>query len=154
MSQQSKILAQQFEAAKEQKANLSAIEMQKKQGLDEGFNRLRKSLMEITAGRCSEVNAEAPTADLLVCTETDNGYKITRKDSGATLTLVFDAALRTATFKISESKQFKSVVKVSEGAALGSWYYTDGAGNSMGVFPDLCADVAVQNALHTFLVVG
>ena len=131
MSEQSKRLAAQFEHSKSKLLINDATALQREQLLNEAFVRMRAELKEHLEKQCAELNHEPQIEDLLVPNLGDDPIGITRSDSGAFLSIKFDAILHKAIFKCDEPAQFKYVVEVKPKFNGRNWWYADKNGSSI-----------------------
>ena len=90
MSEQSKRLAAQFEYAKNKREIHDASGLQRDQLLDQAFVSMRLELKEHLEKQCAELNHEPQIENILVPNLGDEPLGITRKDSGALLSVEFD----------------------------------------------------------------
>jgi hypothetical protein len=132
MSEQSKRLAAQFEYAKNKHQVNDATGRQREQLLDEAFVSMRQELEEHLQKQCEELNHEPQIDNILVSNLVADPSGITRRDSGAFLSVKFDATLRKATFKCDEPARFKYVVEVKPRFNGRNWWYADKNGSSIG----------------------
>src|ERR1700692_1356649 len=90
MSEQSKRLAAQFELSKDKRQKNDASGLQRERVLDEAFVSMRVELKEHLEKQCAELNHEPQIENMLVANLSDEPIGITRKDSGALLSVEFD----------------------------------------------------------------
>ena len=132
MSEQSKRLAAQFEHSKDKHQINDASGLQREQLLNEAFVSMRVELKEHLEKQCKELNHEPQIENILVPNLGDEPVGITRKDSGAFLSIKFDAHLHKVTFKCDEPARFKYVVEVKPNFNGRKWWYADKKGSSIG----------------------
>jgi hypothetical protein len=131
MSEQSKRLAAQFEHSKDKRQINDASGLQRELLLDEAFVSMRVELKEHLEKQCEELNHEPQIENILVPNLGDEPIGITRKDSGAFLSIKFDANLHKVTFKCDEPARFKYVVEVKPNFNGRNWWYADKKGSSI-----------------------
>src|SRR5580658_4819783 len=112
MSEQSKRLAAQFRHSKDKRQINDATALQRDRVLDDAFVSMRVELKEHLERQCEELNHEPQIENILVPNLGDEPVGISRKDSGAFLSIKFDANLHKVTFKCDEPVRFKYVVEV------------------------------------------
>ncbi len=132
MSQQSKRLAAQFEYSKNKRELHDASGLRREQLLDEAFVSMRLEIKEHLEKQCEELNHEPQIENILVSKLGDDPGGITRRDSGAFLSVKFDATRRNVTFQCDEPARFKYVVEVKPRCNGGNWWYADKNGSSIG----------------------
>jgi len=132
MSEQSKRLAAQFEYAKNKREIHDASGLQREQLLDEAFVSMRLEIKEHLEKQCEELNQEPQIENILVSKLGDDPGGITRRDSGAFLSVKFDATRRNVTFKCDEPARFKYVVEVKPRFNGRNCWYADKNGSSIG----------------------
>jgi hypothetical protein len=132
MSEQSKRLATQFEHSKDKQQINDATAVQRERVLDQAFASMRVELKEHLEKQCQELNHEPQIENILVSNLGDDPSGITRRDSGAFLSVKFDATLRKVTFKCAEPARFKYVVEVKPRFNGRNWWYADKNGSSIG----------------------
>ena len=132
MSEQSKRLAAQFERSKDKRQINDASGLQRERVLDEAFVSMQVELREHLEKQCEELNHEPQIKHILIPNLGDDPIGITRKDSGAFLSIKFDANLHKVTFKCDEPTRFKYVVEVKPNFNGNNWWYADKKGSSIG----------------------
>jgi hypothetical protein len=132
MSEQSKRLATQFEYAKDKHQANDASGLQREQLLDEAFVNMRLELKEHLEKQCEELNHEPQIDNILISNLVNDPSRITRRDSGAFVSVTFDATLRKVTFNCDEPARFKYVVEVKPRFNGRNWWYADKNGSSIG----------------------
>jgi len=110
MSEQAKRLAAQFEHSKDKRQINDVSGLQCELLLDEAFVSMRVELKEHLERQCEELNREPQIENILVPNLGFEPIGITRKDSGAFLSIKFDANLHKVTFKCDEPARFKYIV--------------------------------------------
>ena len=132
MSEQSKRIAAQFEHSKDKRQINDASGLQREQLLDEAFVSMRVELKEHLEKQCEELNHEPQIENILVPNLGGDPIGITRRDSGAFLSVKFDSIFRKVTFKCGEPARFKYVVEVKPKFNGRNWWYADKNGSSIG----------------------
>ena len=132
MSEQSKRLAAQFEHSKDKQQLNDATGLQREQLLNEAFVSMRVELREHLEKQCEELNHEPQIGNIVVPNLGDDPIGIARRDSGAFLSIKFDASLHNVTFKCDEPTRFKYVVEVKPKFNGRNWWYSDKNGSSIG----------------------
>jgi hypothetical protein len=148
MSEQSKRLAAQFEHSKDKRQINDASGLQRELLLDEAFVSMRVELKEHLEKQCEELNHEPQIENILVPNLGDEPIGITRKDSGAFLSIKFDANLHKVTFKCDEPARFKYVVEVKPNFNGRNWWYADKKGSSIGGHLEYVAQEALGALLE------
>jgi len=148
MSEQSKRLAAQFEHSKDKRQINDASGVQREQLLNEAFVSMRVELKEHLEKQCEELNHEPQIENILVPNLGDEPIGITRKDSGAFLSIKFDANLHKVTFKCDEPTRFKYVVEVKPNFNGRNWWYADKNGSSIGGHLEYVAQQALGALLE------
>jgi len=148
MSEQSKRLAAQFEHSKDKRQINDASGVQREQLLNEAFVSMRVELKEHLEKQCEELNHEPQIENILVPNLGDEPIGITRKDSGAFLSIKFDANLHKVTFKCDEPVRFKYVVEVKPNFNGRNWWYADKKGSSIGGHLEYVAQQALGALLE------
>jgi hypothetical protein len=131
MSEQSRRLAAQFEHSKDKRQINDASGLQREQLLNDAFLSMRTELKEHLEKQCEELNHEPQIGNILVPNLGGDPIGITRRDSGAFLSVKFDAILRKVTFKCDELARFKYVVEVKPKFNGRYWWYADKNGSSI-----------------------
>ena len=149
MSEQSKRLAAQFEHSKEKHQINDASGLQREQLLNEAFVSMRVELKEHLEKQCAELNHEPQIENILVPNLGDEPIGITRKDSGAFLSIKFDANLHKVTFKCDEPVRFKYVVEIKPKFNGRNWWYADKNGNNIGGHLEYVAQEILVALLET-----
>jgi|SRR5665213_963373 len=132
MSEQSKRLAAQFGHSKDKRQINDATALQRERVLDDAFVSMQVELKEHLEKQCEELNHEPQIENLLVPNLGNEPTGITRKDSGAFLSIKFDASLHKVTFRCEEPARFKYVVEVKPKFNGRTWWYADKNGSSIG----------------------
>ena len=132
MSEQSKRLAGQFGHSKDKRQINDATALQRERVLDEAFVSMRLELKEHLEKQCAELNHEPQIENILVPNLVDDPIGITRKDSGAFLSIQFDSNLHKVTFNCGEPSRFKYVVEVKPKFNGRNWWYADKNGSNIG----------------------
>ena len=132
MSEQSKRLAAQFEHSKSKQLINDATVLQRERLLDDAFVSMRVELKEHLEKQCEELNHEPQIENILVPNLVDDPIGITRKDSGAFLSIQFDSNLHKVTFNCGEPSRFKYVVEVKPKFNGRNWWYADKNGSNIG----------------------
>ena len=132
MSEQSKRLAAQFERSKDKRQINDASGIQRERVLDEAFVSMQVELKEHLEKQCEELNHEPQIKNILVPNLGDDPIRITRKDSGAFLSIKFDAQIHKVTFKCDEPTRFKYVVEVKPNFNGRNSWCADKKGSSIG----------------------
>jgi|SRR5579862_1829637 len=132
MSEQSKRLASQFGLSKDKRQVNDASGLQRERVLDEAFVSMRVELKEHLEKQCEELNHEPHIENILVPNLGDDPIGITRRDSGAFLSVKFDASRHKVTFRCDEPVRFKYVVEVKPKFNGRDWWYADKKGSSIG----------------------
>ena len=132
MSEQSKRIVAQFEHSKSKQPITDATAIQRKQFLNEAFVRMRAELKEHLEQQRVELNHKPQIENILVPNLCDDPIGITRRDSGALLSIKFDSILHKVTFKCDEPARFKYTVEVKPKFNGRDWWYADKNGNSIG----------------------
>jgi hypothetical protein len=148
MSEQSKRLAARFEYSKGKQQINDASAVQRERVLDLAFASMRVELKEHLEKQCRELNHEPQIENILVPNLGDDPVGITRKDSGAFLSVKFDASCRTVTFKCDEPIRFKYVVEVKPKFNGRDWWYADKNGSSIGGHLEYVAQEALGALLQ------
>ena len=132
MSEQSRRLAAQFEHSKNKQQINDATGLQREQLLNEAFVSMQVELKEHLEKQCQELNHEPQIGNILVPNLGDDPIGIARRDSGAFLSIEFDANLHKVTFNCDEPAKFKYVVEVKPKFNGRNWWYVDKNGSSIG----------------------
>ena len=148
MSEQSKRLAARFEYSKDKQRINDATEVQRERVLDQAFASMRVELKEHLEKQCQELNHEPQIENILVPNLGDDPVGITRKDSGAFLSVKFDASLRKVTLRCDEPIKFKYVVEVKPKFNGRDWWYADKNGSSIGGHLEYVAQEALGALLE------
>jgi hypothetical protein len=148
MSEQSKRLAAQFEHSKNKQQINDATALQRDRVLDEAFVSMQVELKEHLEKQCEELNHEPQIENILIPNLGDEPIGITRKDSGAFLSISFDANLHKVTFKCGEPVRFKYVVEVKPRFDGRNWWYADKNGSSIGGHLEYVAQEALGALLQ------
>jgi hypothetical protein len=131
MSEQSKRLAAQFQHSKDKRQINDASGRQREQLLDEAFVSMRVELKEHLEKQCAELNHEPQIENMLVPNLVDDPIGITRKDSGAILSIQYDANLHKVTFNCGVPPRFKYVVEIKPKFNGRNWWYADKNGSNI-----------------------
>lgn len=150
MSEQSKRLAAEFRHSKGKQQINDATALQRDRVLDDAFVSMRVELREHLERQCEELNREPQIENILVPNLGDEPVGISRKDSGAFLSIKFDANLHKVTFNCDEPVKFKYVVEVKPKFNGRHWWYADKNGSSIGGHLEYVA----QEALCALLEMG
>jgi hypothetical protein len=148
MSEQSKRLAARFEYSKDKQRINDATAVQRERVLDQAFASMRVELKEHLEKQCQELNHEPQIENILVPNLGDDPVGITRKDSGAFLSVKFDASRRKVTFRCDEPIKFKYVVEVKPKFNGRDWWYADKNGSSIGGHLEYVAQEALGALLE------
>jgi hypothetical protein len=148
MSEQSKRIAAQFEQSKDKRQVNDASGVQREQILNEAFLSMRTELREHLEKQCQELNHEPQIGNILVPNLGVDPIGITRRDSGAFLSIKFDSILRQVTFKCNEPARFKYVVEVKPKFNGRKWWYADKNGSSIGGHLEYVAQEALGALLE------
>jgi hypothetical protein len=148
MSEQSKRLAAQFEYLKDKRQLHDASGLQRELLLDEAFVSMRVELMEHLEKQCEELNHEPQIENILVPNLSDEPIGITRMDSGAFLSIKFDANLHKVTFRCEDPGRFKSIVEVKPNFSGRNWWYADKNGSNIGGHLEYVAQQALDALLE------
>jgi hypothetical protein len=89
-------------------------------------------LKEHLEKQCAELNHEPQIENILVPNLVNDPMGITRKDSGAFLSIQFDSNLHKVTFNCGEPPRFKYVVEVRPKFNGRNWWYADKNGSNIG----------------------
>jgi hypothetical protein len=143
MSEQSKRIAAEFEHSKDKRHKNDAPGLQREVLLDEAFLSMRVELKEHLEKQCDELNHEPQIENILLPNLGDEPIGIRRKDSGAFLSIKFDAKLHKVTFKCDEPIRFKYVVEVKAKSNGRTWWYADKNGSSIGGHLEFVAQEAL-----------
>jgi hypothetical protein len=93
---------------------------------------MRAELKEHLEKQCEELNHEPQIENILVPHLRDEPIWITRKDSGAFLSIKFAANLHKVSFMCDKPARFKYVVEVKPRFNGRNWWYADKNGSSIG----------------------
>jgi hypothetical protein len=148
MSEQSKRLAAQFEHSKNKQQINDATGLQREQLLNEAFVSMRVELKEHLEKQCEELNHEPQIGNILVPNLGDDPIGIARGDSGAFLSIKFDANLHKVTFNCDEPARFKYVVEVKPNFNGRNWWYADKKGSSIGGHLESVAQEVIGSLLE------
>jgi len=148
MSEQAKRLAAQFEHSKDKRQINDVSGLQCELLLDEAFVSMRVELKEHLERQCEELNREPHIENILVPNLGFEPIGITRKDSGAFLSIKFDANLHKVTFKCDEPARFKYIVEVKPNFNGRNWWYADKKGSSIGGHLEYVAQKALGALLQ------
>ena len=148
MSEQSKRLAAQFIHSKDKRQINDATALQRERILDDAFVNMRLELREHLERQCKELNHEPQIENILVPNLGDEPIGISRKDSGAFLSIKFDPNLHKVTFKCDEPVTFRYVVEVKPKFNGRSWWYADKNGSSIGGHLEYVAQEALGALLE------
>ena len=148
MSEQSKRLGAQFEHSKDKRQINDASGLERELLLDEAFLSMQVELKEHLEKQCAELNHEPQIENILVPNLVDDPIGITRRDSGAFLSIRFDANLHKVTFNCGEPARFKYVVEVRPKFNGRNWWYADKNGSSIGGHLEYVAQEALGALLE------
>jgi hypothetical protein len=148
MSEQSKRLAARFEHSKGKRQIIDVTAVQRERVLDQAFASMRVELKEHLEKQCQELNHEPQIENILVPNLGEDPLGITRKDSGAFLSVKFDASRRKVTFRCDEPIRFKYVVEVKPKFNGRDWWYADKNGSSIGGHLEYVAQEALGALLE------
>src|ERR1700730_12474361 len=148
MSEQSKRLAAQFGLSKDKRQVNDASGLQRERVLDEAFVSMRVELKEHLEKQCEELNHEPQIENILVPNLVDDPIGITRRDSGAFLSIRFDANLHKVTFNCGVPARFKYVVEVRPKFNGRNWWYADKNGSNIGGHLEYVAQQALGALLE------
>jgi hypothetical protein len=148
MSEQSKRLAARFEHSKDKQQINDATAVQRERVLDQAFASMRVELKEHLEKQCQELNHEPQIENILVSNLGDDPSGITRRDSGAFLSVKFDANHHKVTFRCDEPVRFKYVVEVKPKFNGRDWWYADKNGSSIGGHLEYVAQEALGALLQ------
>jgi hypothetical protein len=109
---------------------------------------MRVELKEHLEKQCEELNHEPQIENILVPNLGDEPMGITRKDSGAFLSIKFDANLHKVTFKCDEPARFRYVVEVKPNFNGRTLWYADKNGSSIGGHLEYVAQQALGALLE------
>ena len=98
--------------------------------------------------QCQELNHEPQIENILVPNLSDDPIGITRKDSGAFLSVKFDANRHKVIFKCDEPVRFKYVVEIKPKFNGRDWWYADKSGSSIGGHLEYVAQEALAALLQ------
>jgi len=148
MSEQSKRLAARFEHSKDKQQINDATAVQRERALDQAFASMRVELKEHLEKQCQELNHEPQIENILVSNLGDDPSGITRRDSGAFLSVKFDANHHKVIFRCDEPVRFKYVVEVKPKFNGRDWWYADKNGSSIGGHLEYVAQEALGALLQ------
>ena len=148
MSEQSKRLAARFDHSKDKQQTNDATAVQRERVLDQAFASMRVELKEHLEKQCQELNHEPQIENILVPNLVDDPIGVTRKDSGAFLSVKFDANRHKVTFRCDEPVRFKFVVEVKPKFNGRDWWYADKNGSSIGGHLEYVAQEALGALLQ------
>jgi hypothetical protein len=147
MSDSSKKIADQFEAAKGQASIQDAVNLEEKKVLDEGFRRMQAELQESFLAHCEELNQEPKIGNILNCGIEGDNLKVTRTDTGDVLSVSFDTVLHKATFKCDRPIKFRDYIEVKPTTNKSAWWFTNKAGGLGAQGPPFMALKALKSLL-------
>jgi hypothetical protein len=149
MSEQSKRLGAQFEHSKDKRQINDASGLERELLLDEAFLSMQVELKEHLEKQCAELNHEPQINNILVLNLCVDPIGITRKDSGAFLSIKFDPDLHKVTFNCGEIVRFKYVVEIKPKFNGRNWWYADKNGNNIGGHLEYVAQEILVALLET-----
>jgi len=144
VSERSKQIAQQFQAAKRIQATRDELDLRCAGRLDEGFKKLCEELQKGFQSQCDELNQESAVENILGCDFSGDEWGITRSDSGAVLSVKLDAGSRKVVLECDRPAKFRYELGVKPTPQ--NYYFADGKGKGV---PD--RGIVVDKALRALL---
>jgi hypothetical protein len=156
VSERSKDIARRFSTSRESQEIQNEKTIQDRKILREAFNRMCERFRQFLRAIVEESNLEPEIGDLLDYKSFDNGIEISRKDTGAILSVKFDYFRNTTSLDCRAPTTFKEVVRVCVSTASDTCWYDDGKGGSKGALEaeNSAVEYVADRGLNALLGMG